>query len=418
MKMQLPMRTQKNKELPFAIRFYSIVVAMLPVVATYASGIPGFSAADVLLAVCCVIAVLGNYRQRRNTFVVKPILIAVALYLIFFFNLLTSLIQAAPEYVNMLIRTVRYGFYLAVIVLCSQRMFDLELCKKAVKTISLLASVYIFLQFFVYRFFGRVLVGFLPFLDVYVDGYAKTDYTALYKAMYRPTSFFLEPAHVARYVVIGVALFLFDREKLTWKDTLSAIVLSVATLISTSAQGYFLLAIVWFLCMIIRTKTIESNGLKSIFLLAGILMPVLLLGIMQVPFVQTAIARAMNIDFSNLANENTALGARLGGFSAYFELPFFHKLIGMGFGVVPKDRWLSSAAYWLYGSGCIVFLLYLVYGMMCLSRTRGAARQILLIFLILFFSDDSFYSYMCVLFISLSCLKPIERRQPVRRITV
>lgn len=409
--MQLQAQVQQNNPLPLGIRFYSLVVALLPVLASYASGVPGFSVADAALALCCVWAVLGGYTRKVNEFTVRPVLIAAALYLILLFNLTTALVQQSPEYGNMAIRTIRYFFYLAVVVLCSGHMLDLALCKKAVRMVALLASGYIFLQFALYTLFGVILRGYLPFLRLYVEGYAATDYASLYAAMYRPTSFFLEPAHFARYAVVGVALLLFDGEKLTARDVLGAVFVSAAVLVSTSAQGYLLLALVWLLCLLLRSKDLASDGLKGLFFLAALMLPLLMMGILRLPFVQTAVARALNIDFSNLANENTAMGARLGGFTYYLELPVLHQIIGMGFGVVPPEGWLSSAPYWLYGSGCIVFGLYLVYSLLCLGKSRGAARIIGLLFLILFFTDDSFYNYLCVLFISLACLKPCEGRE-------
>lgn len=405
--MQLQDSRQLNNGSPFAVKMYSTVVALLPVLATYASGIPGFSVADVVLAMCCVMTVLGT-RYKKNEFAVRPTRIIVALYLIILFDMLTAVIQPKPQYGNIAIRTIRYFFYLTVISLCSQRLLDLNLCKKIVRKFAVFSGVFILLQFILYRFFGKIVMGYLPFLNLYVEGYAQTDYATLYKAIYRPTSLFLEPAHFSRYAILGIILFLFDRDRLSWKDTLCAVFISLGILISTSAQGYVLLALVWLVCLMTRTKTAESNSLRNFLYVAGALLPLILLLILEMPFVKDTVARAMNIDTNQFSNENTAIGARLGGFSAYFNLSPLYKLIGMGFGVVPKGVWLSSAAYWLYGSGCIVFVLYLLYGAECLFRIRGASRMILLIFLILFFSDDSFYSYMCVLFVSLSCLKPVE----------
>lgn len=415
--MQLQAPLQQNNPLPFGIRFYSVVVALLPVLASYASSVPGFSMADVVLALCCAGAVLGGSRRKTNEFTVKPVLIVIALYLILLFNLVTALVQRSPEYGNMAIRTIRYFFYLAVVVICSCHMLDLALCKKTVKIVALLASGYIFLQYVFFTLFGVILRGYLPFLNLYVEGYATTDYASLYAVMYRPTSFFLEPAHFARYAVVGVALLLFDGEKLTAQNVAGAVFASAAVLVSTSAQGYLLLALVWLLCLLIRTKDLESDGLKGLFFIAALMLPLLLMGILQLPFVQSAVARALNIDFTNLSNENTAIGARLGGFSYYLELPVLHRIIGMGFGVVPLDGWLSSAPYWLYGSGCIVFGLYLIYALILLGKTRGSARIIGLLFLILFFTDDSFYNYLCVLFISLACLQPVREASEGRAVT-
>ena len=386
---------------------YSILVAALPLLATYASGIPGFSMADAALAGCCVLAVLGEYR-RIHDFTVRPVPVILALYLILLFNILTALVQPEPELANMFIRTIRYFFYLFVVAFCSRRMLDLELCRKAVRVIALLGTVYIFLQYALYTGLGLVLRGYLPSLKLYVEGYAATDYETLYQTMYRPTSFFLEPAHYARYGALAVALFLFDGEKLGTRSVLGAMFLSLGILLSTSAQGYVLVAVVWGLCLLTRLQALETPTLRGLFFGLGLAMPLLALGLLELPFVRETLDRALNIDFSNLANENTALGARLGGFGAWMDLPLLHQFIGMGFGVVPEVGWLSSAAYFLYGSGGLVLVLYLIYGILCVARTRGTARVVGVLFLLLLFSDDSFYSYLCVLFISLACLSSRE----------
>ncbi|MBQ8829965.1 MAG: hypothetical protein IJ017_00015 [Oscillospiraceae bacterium] len=409
--MRLRVHRKQNNLLPVGVRFYTVVIALLPVLASYASGIPGLSLADLVLVLFCAVKVLGKYNERRNAFAVKPVLIAAALYLIVLFSLISALVQHEPEISNIIIRTIRYFFYLFVVVFCSRYMLDIELCKKTVKTITVIACVFIFVQFLMYNLFGVIIRGYLPFLRLYVEGYAATDYAAIYTKMYRPTSFFLEPAHFARYAVVGTALTLFGDEKLKWKNVVAAVFISAAILISTSAQGYMLIALVWIICLATRVKALESNSMRAIFVIACILLPILLIGILRLPFVQTAVMRALNIDFSNLANENTALGARLGGFAYYADLPVGYKLIGMGFGVVPKSSWLSSAAYWLYGSGCIVFILYMIYMLMCIKKLKGASRVVFLLFFILFFSDDSFYSYMCVLFISLSLIRPAVKVQ-------
>ncbi len=389
------------------IRFYSTVVAILPILASYASGVPGFSVADAVLMICFGWMILRGYTKRRNDFVIIPGLIYAALYLLLLFNVVTLMIQREPQYANVIIRTVRYGFYLAVIGFCSRQMLDIDFCKAVVKRVSILAGGYIMLQLALYRIFGLVLKGFVPFLPLYVTDYATKDYGALFSQMFRPTSFFLEPAHFARYAVLGVVLYLFDGKKLTVRDCWCAIFISLGILVSTSAQGYLLLAVVWLACLVTRIRDMESTGQRSLFQGMMVVSPLVLLLLFQLPFVQETISRAMNID---LRNDNTAIGARLGGFRYYAGLPGIYKVIGMGFGVVPDGGWLSSAAYWLYGSGWIVFGLYLLYGLICLGKLRGAQRYVLLIFLILFFSDDSFYSHMCVLFVSLSLLRPVKRK--------
>lgn len=393
----------KSNNLP--VQMYSVIVAILPLLATYASGIPGLTVADVALAVCVVMTLVGGY-SKQNRFVLRPTLIVLALYMIVLFGLVTVTTQEEPEIGNIVVRVIRYFFYLAVIAISSVRMLDLRICKQMVRLVAILGTVYILLQYLLYYLFGYVLRGFLPFLDLYVEGYAVQDYGKVYSTMmYRPTSFFLEPAHFARYAVIGLALYLFDDRHISLKQILGATFVSGGILLSTSAQGYLLMAVVWGGFLVHRIRDIRVRWVRNAFYLLIPFLPLLLMMILQIPFVQTAVERALNID---IASENTALGARTGGFLFFFELPPLYKLIGMGFGVVPEGVWVSSAVYWLYGAGIFVFLLYCLYGLRCLLRVGGSARYILLVFLLLFITDDSFYSYMCVLFVSLSLLKPVE----------
>ena len=388
-------------------RFYSAIVALLPLFASYASGIPGFSMADVILIVCCLISILNGNRIKHNRFIVRPALIIVALYLIVLFDLLTMTFQRNPETTNILVRTIRYFFYLFVVTVCSIKYFDLTICRQCVKRICLIATGYIIVQYLLYSAFSLILPGYLPFIELYVD-YSRTDYAALYAIMFRPTSFFLEPAHYARYMIIGVVFCLFSGECIAKKQIALAIFISIGVLISTSAQGYALLALLWVLFLFFRMKNIRSRNLRMTTYMVVVLLPLILIGITQLPFFQKTLLRAFNIDISNLANENTAFGARLGGFLYYFELEPIYQVIGKGFGVIPEKGWLSSAAYWLYGSGIIVFALYTIYAIKVLMKAAGPSRIIGLLFCILFFTDDSFYSYMCILFISLSCIQPIR----------
>lgn len=390
--------------------FVAIIIGVLPVLATYTSGIPGFTLADVALCICLCLALLT--KKRQNYFVVPPYLIIVGMYLIVLFNLITIWLQ--PDniaFLDIIIRTVRYFFYLTVIGLCSVRLLNLQYCKKVIAIVSLLATVYIILQYIIYQLSGIILKGYLPFMKIYVEEYATHNYEQIYsQIMYRPTSFFLEPAHYARYVLIGVVLFLFDADKISKKNFFSGVFLSIGILLSTSGQGFFLLMIIWWIFLIKQRNKLDSPALKKTMAFVIIFLPLFLVAIFQIPVIQKITSRVFNLEIENIMNTNTAFGGRFGGLKTFFELPFLYKIIGKGFGIVPDSVWLSSAAYWLYGSGIIVFLIFILYGIICLKRLSGASKYIFVVFMILFFSDDSFYNYMCVVFVSLSLLKTkIER---------
>lgn len=381
---------------------YSFVVALLPILATYASGIPGFSVADIVLVLFAGLSIFSKTKVR-NRFSVKIGMLWCGLGGIILMNLL-----AFPEDVqilDMLIRTIRYFFYIFCVLYTSRKLLDVFLLKKYVKIISVIAALFMFLQWFLYNFNGYVLKGFIEGLELYTSDYAALDYGLLYmQNIYRPTSIFLEPAHFARYAAVGMTLFLWsDNTRLS--DLLYAVMLTVGILISTSSQGYLLVALIWFLFAIHAQKSIRRPAVKRVIIIALLLSPIILLGALQLPAVKDTIERSLS---GSIDEHTSAVGARLGAIRVLQDLSLYEWIFGNGFGVVPSGKWLSSALYWLYGSGLFVFTIYCLFMMSSLIKLKGYQKIVLLIFFMLFFTDDCFYSYMCVLFLSLSLLQSIH----------
>ena len=384
---------------------YACFLAIMPVLATYASGIPGFSVTDVLLVLFTAYAALWPSVCTKNRYAVSVNGLLIGVGLIIGFSLIAQLADPS-DVTNVAIRTIRYAFYLFAFLFTSKRLLDVERLQVYVKRVSVLASFYIFLQFTLYTLFGFVLKGYISLFELYVPSYATTDYEAIYSIMYRPTSFFLEPAHFARYAIIGLILFLFAKD-VRVSDILMGGILSLGVVLSTSSQGYVLLALVWFIFVLACVVKTRGRTARVFGLFAILIAPVLLLLLLSLPAVRSTLLRSLS--GGGITDGNSALGARLGGYMYFFDLTSFHKLFGVGFGSIPEGSWLPSAAYWLYGSGILVFAVYVIFLLYALRRLKGANRMILLVMFILFFSDDCFYSYMCVLFYSLALLTKEER---------
>lgn len=396
---------KEQPRLPLSTKLYTLVVALLPVLATYASGIPGFSVGDVCLILFTLYALLHPQRRQNNQFSTSVRTLSWGLVLIVLFDVIA--LTFTQEYVsNVIIRTIRYTFYIFCFLFTSKRLIDIDLLKKYVKNTAIAASAYIFVQFIAYRLFNRILLGFLPFLKLYVTDYATQNYEAMYSMMYRPTSFFYEPTHFARYAILGLAIILW-MPNLKVKDVFAALFVTFGIFFSTSSQGYLLLVLVWVAFALTRMGKVKNNAIKIIGGFCIIAAPFLLYYVFQLPFVQETLQRSLS---GSISDSTSAVGARLGGYALYGSLPLFHKIFGMGFGVVPDSEWFSSAAYWLYGSGIIVFAIYVIFTIGSIFRLKGEQKLIMMIVFVLFFLDDSFYSYMCVLFYSLTLL---TRREEV-----
>ena len=380
----------------------SVVIACLPIFASYASGIPGFSLADIILVAISIYSLINLQLKDKNRYSCNIILLLLGMILIFLFSCLTMLIQNGAGIYDVIIRMIRYFFYIFFTLYTAKKFCDIAYLIRAIKLIAVLATFYIYIQFVFYSVFDIILVGYIKGLPLYV-AYDSVDYKEIYNTFfYRPTSFFLEPAHYARYAIIGLTLFLFVSKTITKREIISSLLISLGILISTSSQGYVLLVLIWSMFFIKKCRESKTSISYVTIIAAIILVPLLLIVLSQFSFVRNTIDRTTSGD---ITDTNTALGARLNGLYSFLKLDFIYQIFGMGFGRVSKGIWFSSAAYWLYGSGIIVFLIYIIFLIKAICFIQGYKRLILFLYLFLFFSDDSFYSYMSIIFLSLSILE-------------
>lgn len=382
--------------------FYTAIVCMLPFFASYASGIPGFTFADILLVVCVLLCLACKRKiTEEKSFTVTIVPFIFGLFLIVLFSIFASFYRDFLYY-DVAIRLIRYFFYIFCVFYISPRLLLCNLFNNLIVLFSIISTVYILIQYVAYKFFGKILLGFLPFLELYVPEYAEADYETFYSAMYRPTSFFLEPAHYARYVILAIILVLFVETKYKNKGLIS-LFLTIGILISTSTQGYAILLTVWTIHFLgVAYK--RMNALEFALKVTGAVLIVYFF--LNTQFVTDTIERTFS---SSLYDGNTALGARLDGIFRFLELDWVQQFTGKGFGTVPPKEWFSSAIYWLYGSGIIVFAVFISFMLYYLIVLKGHKRVILLVFLLLFFVDDSFYSYVCVIFWSAILIEEKEK---------
>lgn len=403
--MERQLQNYENARVSRTSKWFSVLIAILPILGSYASGVPGFSVADICLVLFVGLSFLTRGSRNRYSVSVAPLLLGLTLVIIF--SLFDCLLGFPASTSDVVIRTIRYSFYIIVLFTAGKKFLDVPTLIQCVKKVSFLGSLFIVFQAVMYYTWGIVVKGFLPFLSLYVEQYQNTNYGIIYETlnMYRPTSFFLEPAHYARYCIIGIILYLFVDEVIDNKTMLHVALCAIGIVISTSSLGYLMLAIVGSMFVFTRIKHIKSRILRQFMCLVAIMFPILLLGILRIPIIQSVLNRSFS---GSITDSNSAMGARLGGFTYYFDLPFINKLIGTGFGNVPDGVWMSSAAYWLYGSGIFVFLIYFYFLWRTFFCVGIAEKNILLIVLLLLFTDDSFYSYMIILYFSLVIFRRLE----------
>lgn len=379
------------------IKGYSVFLALMPVISIYASGVPGLNAGDILFVIFAFMAIFSK-ASGRHSFNRKQsnALLLLVVYIIFS-ACLASLFQAPTltHTIDIFVRSIRFTFYVICVVLLSRQYFDFETAANVVVKVSIAATVFMIAQYILYFQFGIILKGFLPFLPVYSSEYVTQNYELMYSIyFYRPTSFFLEPAWYAQYVIVALAILLFRGSIRNKYDISGAIFITLGIILSTSAQGLVFAAFLW---MIFGLK-LKKRTLKGalLFLMNIILIIFAFSTLYQTDIIQRSLSRI------NIASETGAYSARFGGFDSFINnVPDNFKAIGLGYGSVPNNVWMSSAAYMLYGAGIIGFLLTcILFYKYYLASKHLASKLICLIFFAMFFGASIFNSYMLVFYFS------------------
>lgn len=384
------------KEATGLSKLFSVFLALLPVIAIYSSGIPGFNLADIILMLFLAASVImgSNKTYRIDTRLVRILSFCVYICTM---PLLIGAVSQTTVFSDVVVRTIRILFYIISATFLSRRHLDTRTFKKAVVRISLLAVVYIVIQYIAYNLFEYYLVGYLPFLEVYQAGYEGVDYLSKFEMQFfRPTSFFLEPAHCSRFLIIGLVLVLFKR-RIRRRDYIFAVMIAMGILLTTSGQGYIMVAIV-FLCFVFFnpykklsiTKFGRALGLLS---LAAIF---ILIVYFSTDIIQNTFSRIFN------DTSTGAVSARLGTLTEILDEEPLYLIFGHGYGAVPyENAWMSGITYVLYGSGIIGLLILLSFFIKSIFVKKTANKIIALVFLFLFFTDDAFNSYMTVIYLSI-----------------
>src|SRR5690606_34029351 len=117
-----------------------------------------------------------------------------------FITLISGIIQESFLIGTVSSRLFRFVFYIACIILISQKFFDLKYGMKIYRWLVISATIFLIVQFILYNLSGIILQGTIPNAQMINDfSYDKIENSL--NRFFRPMSFFTEPGYYARYVL-------------------------------------------------------------------------------------------------------------------------------------------------------------------------------------------------------------------------
>lgn len=375
-------------------KIFTFLIVLLPILGQYKSPIPKMELAT--FSILCLIpfimtSEIRKVKYTKNTKKIRKVFLLFCAYIIV--STVISVSLQNNDNFSIVLRSGKFVF-LIVFVICMyyENLFDIDYGIKILKNITLIASLYIIVQTICFYVLHMTLPGIIPNLveqgeyDNLSYGYAKN------LALFRPTSFFLEPSMFSEYVIVYLVYVLFNENG---RNTyLQAIIITIGIICSTSGSGYVYCFLAWgmFLYKKFMTNITSKKILVIVFItLLGICFAPKLLNI---SIVNKSIQRG--IDGSETGG-NAFLG-RVSSLEFYNELNGIYKIIGMGYGNPVDGKFMNSLSYVMYCCGVvgIILLVYLFYSLLKFKSCNKGKNAFIIIWICsLFFSTTFVATKIC-----------------------
>ena len=160
--------------------------------------------------------------------------------------------------------SMRFTYLLIILGVLGYNFFDIEFGKKTIIIITLILSIYAFVQY-LYAKRGIILTTYLPgFKHFKITGVYRNTDDILIEQMslgleFRPRSLLNEPAHFAAYIISSLTIVLFDDRETKKTYFLIALVLSYACLLSKSSTAIIMMFIIWMISVSYTHLTLPTT---------------------------------------------------------------------------------------------------------------------------------------------------------------
>lgn len=394
------MNIHKSRFNLFFKQLITLLVVVSPILAPYNSGISFLILPELLFILLLPIILFdyltNNHKLEKN----KYNNLLLFYYIINFLALLAYFYQPSFSLNEFLKASLRMGFYIFLILFISNRYFDFKIGMKFYEFFATIASIYLIIQTISFYKFSYILPWYIPRLSMHSETYLNANFEQLFSHFYRPSSFFIEPAHFAQYVLPILMYELFINNKSNYKRLFIAILITAALVLSTSGTGIIVATILWIYWFIKRLTQLNKTNIIKVFII--IFASILFINFNQMD--SNIISKS--VDRLSLQNPMSSTNIRVTrGFVVYSQMPLSYKLFGIGFGnygayvennnittiydLEGNSVWVNAGAYVLTGSGILGFIFLILTLVYFIKKTEGFFRiRAIMLLVSIFYSDE------------------------------
>lgn len=383
-------------------RIFTILMAFFPIIQIYGSPIKGINLAEFIMILFGIFVVMKKH--KINIFKDMRCYIMVVFFIsCCFITIGNVFLNSASSYIEILIRVIRWGFY---IILLTATYYNLNkiLLIKLIRKLSLFSCLCLWVQLLFYYLFQVVLTFKLPFLSITTDF---GESYVMFNGVFRAYSLFCEPAAFSYFVVIGLAAYLFLNKNIEEKYIfVKAVFLSISAVASTSSAGVGMTLIVWLVYFFHGFSEKKLNRKKVCFLMV---LPFALLGIIL--YLVLTDNEYISWIFGKFIASSVGddRSSRIMAHQIYFDkLPNILQMFGVGIG--NEEHYFQNVHFMHFGYSSSIGLIIVEIGMIGLTvmgaffvKMFFSIKKELKIFLILFVAlmvfSGALFSYQLVYYL-------------------
>lgn len=234
-------------------------------------------------------------------------------------------------FLSMLVN-INYGFtyrkmiFFIIIIIIFYGVYegkvDIDYCIKIYLRLSFISSWYVLMQvIFMYLLDIYLPANILPFSTIEIFRAKEAFFST---GIFRPTSFFSEPARFSQYVLPALCIILFDK-KYKRKQIIFGLLISFAIIATTSSLGIILITVAWLIFFYFISY---RHAFRAVILLFGFVFIAIIIYTTN-DFVRDSLHKI----FFSIGVNNAKTSERIfRGFSIYTKLPTLNQIIGVGLG--------------------------------------------------------------------------------------
>lgn len=323
-------------------------------------------------------------------------------------SLFTSSVSSFAVYVRMCRVVMLYAFFFVAI----PEIFDFDYAFRFYSKVVYIVTIAIMVQYVLYFLFHYDLNLLIPGLRInYGSVYETSD--SLMRAwhvgasigLYRPCTFFLEPAHQAQYCLPWIAMALTRNPINDEKKWLHRIIfVSTGVVLTTSSLGIVGCALLWMYYIASITST-NSGKFRNVVVMISTLFAIVVFVVSQDGISQQVLERFLSL----MSDEGSSTTLRLfRGIACFAQMDIPYKFFGCGYGNITEflqehnittiyDKNLEVIAYMnglstvLCGLGILGLVSYIYMILGSSKDNKSGCRNILLFTLLIVMATSSVF---------------------------